>query len=243
MYSKGIFARILGILLAVAAALFLLTALLTAAGTSASLMCSLMEKHAPAETTGLPASEYSGMAEMITGYLAGNADAFQYTFIDDEGVERLCFRENEQRHMADVRQLFMLGRLVLMIAAVLLIVMVALPALGVGAWMLHDCKRQMVSGFLAGIGGILLLAAALIIWGAVDFDSLFVLFHRLSFSNELWLLNPQTDLLIRLMPIDFFVHYALLLGGTWLGMLAALEGAARWLYRRWNGSSNEEKTK
>ena len=70
-------------------------------------------------------------------------------------------------------------------------------------------------------------------WGAVDFDSLFVLFHRLSFSNSLWLLNPRTDLLIRLMPTDFFIHYAGILAGTWIGALALAETAARLLDRAW----------
>lgn len=65
-------------------------------------------------------------------------------------------------------------------------------------------------------GGCSTVLAALMVWGAVDFDSLFILFHRLAFTNDLWLLNPETDLLIRLMPTDFFVHYAALIGGSWL---------------------------
>ena len=55
------------------------------------------------------------------------------------------------------------------------------------------------------------------------FNSLFVLFHKVAFTNDLWLLNPQTDLLIRLMPIEFFISYAAIIGCCWLlGMLAML---------------------
>ena len=62
-----------------------------------------------------------------------------------------------------------------------------------------------------------------IIAACIDFDSLFILFHKVAFTNDLWLLNPQTDLLIRLMPIEFFISYAAIIGCCWLlGMLAML---------------------
>ena len=38
-------------------------------------------------------------------------------------------------------------------------------------------------------------------------DSFFIGFHRLFFRNDLWLLNPQTDMLIALMPTTFFIWY------------------------------------
>ena len=57
----------------------------------------------------------------------------------------------------------------------------------------------------------------------MDFNRLFILFHRIAFTNDLWLLNPRTDLLIRLMPIGFFISYAALIGGLWLlGMIGLL---------------------
>ena len=70
---------------------------------------------------------------------------------------------------------------------------------------------------------ILATVTVLIILACVDFNSLFVLFHRIAFTNDLWLLNPQTDLLIRLMPIEFFISYAAIIGCCWLtGMTVAL---------------------
>ena len=46
----------------------------------------------------------------------------------------------------------------------------------------------------------------LIIWALADFNGLFVTFHKVAFRNDGWLLNPKTDLLIRLMPTAFFVR-------------------------------------
>ena len=52
-------------------------------------------------------------------------------------------------------------------------------------------------------------ALVLAVWGLIDFNSLFYAFHRVLFRNDLWLLDARQDLLLQLMPEDFFVSYAL----------------------------------
>ena len=69
---------------------------------------------------------------------------------------------------------------------------------------------------------ILAAVTLIIIAACIDFNSLFILFHQIAFTNDLWLLDPRTDLLIRLMPIEFFVSYAAIIGGLWLLGMAAL---------------------
>lgn len=227
MTSRKLLAALCGILLSLASALALLAFLLDGMGGSAPLMHSLMQRYAPPETTGVPAEHYPAMVEMITDYLSGREQDFQFSFTDGEGVQRQCFHSHEQQHMADVKALFDLCR------GVLLLAVLALLALGGGAYALRDQRRRIAQGFLAGVLGVLLVVALLVVWGVADFEGLFVLFHRLSFSNDLWQLDPQTDLLIRLMPLNFFIRYAALLGGTWLGSLALLALAARHLSKRW----------
>ena len=51
------------------------------------------------------------------------------------------------------------------------------------------------------------LVLIIVIWAAVNFEGLFYAFHRLLFRNDLWLLDPQKDLLLQLMPLPFFVSY------------------------------------
>ena len=55
--------------------------------------------------------------------------------------------------------------------------------------------------------GLFAAAALILIWGLVSFEGLFITFHRVFFTNDLWLLDPQKDLLIQLMPAEFFVAY------------------------------------
>nr|MBA2450568.1 DUF1461 domain-containing protein [Chloroflexota bacterium] len=61
--------------------------------------------------------------------------------------------------------------------------------------------------------GKLCLTAAALTWtllallgglAMLDFSELFVRFHLLSFSNDLWVLDPQRDNLIRLFPEGFW---------------------------------------
>lgn len=58
------------------------------------------------------------------------------------------------------------------------------------------------------------LIIAVLFMGAVGlvasmwFSGAFTLFHELLFRNDLWILNPETDLMIRMMPLDFFMGLA-----------------------------------
>lgn len=228
MKQNNFLAALCGILLSLAAAVAALAFILDGLGGSAPLMLQLMEQHAPAESTRLPEEHYPAMAEMITDYLSGREKTFQFSFADGEGVTYQCFNEKEQQHMADVKLLFDLDRTVLLVSVVLLLLLV------LAAWGLRLHRRWIARGFLWGSLVVLFALTALAVWAAVDFDGLFILFHRLSFTNELWLLDPRTDLLIRLMPTTFFIHYAAILGGTWLGLLLVMLVAARHLSTRWN---------
>jgi integral membrane protein (TIGR01906 family) len=44
---------------------------------------------------------------------------------------------------------------------------------------------------------------------ALDFDTSFLIFHKLFFNNDLWLFDPVTDPVINILPDTFFLHSAL----------------------------------
>ena len=202
-------------ILAVFAALLLAVGLLAAAiyvpATASWIMRPLMERFAPPEETGLPAAEYGPVAEMITDYLNGGNDPFQHIFTAN-GTEYAAFNQKEQQHMADVQDLFRLCRFVAWLGWGV-VLFGGLAARRKLAWRTF---RRTLLAILAAVGVVIFLAC-------IDFDSLFILFHRIAFTNDLWLLNPSTDLLIRLMPIEFFFSYAAIIGGLWLlGMVGLL---------------------
>ena len=201
-------------ILAILAALLMSIGLLAAAiyipATASWVMLPLMERFAPPEDTLLPAEEYAPVVSMITRYLQGDEIPFQHVFTVD-GAEYAAFNAKEQQHMADVQDLFGLCRWIGWgcTGAVVLI----------GLALRKNMHWRTFRRTLLVILGIVTAVSAL---ACIDFDSLFVLFHKVAFTNDLWLLNPQTDLLIRLMPIEFFVSYAAIIGGMWLAGMAAM---------------------
>lgn len=48
---------------------------------------------------------------------------------------------------------------------------------------------------------------------AVDFDTSFLIFHKMFFSNDYWIFDPITDPVINILPSAFFLHCALLIIG------------------------------
>lgn len=46
---------------------------------------------------------------------------------------------------------------------------------------------------------------------AVNFDTVFITFHKLVFNNNYWLFDPATDPVINILPETFFLHCALLI--------------------------------
>ena len=174
-------------------------------------MLPLMERYAPPEDTRLPAEEYAPVVSMITAYLQGDDIPFQHVFTAD-GTQYAAFNQKEQHHMADVQDLFRLCHGGGWVCAALVIAL--------AITLRKDFPWRAVSRTLIAI---LATVTVLIILACVDFNNLFVLFHRIAFTNNLWLLNPQTDLLIRLMPLEFFISYAAIIGGLWLlGMIGRL---------------------
>ena len=50
----------------------------------------------------------------------------------------------------------------------------------------------------------------------LNFDKLFVTFHKLFFSNDDWLFDPATDEIITVLPESFFMDCAVLIAICWI---------------------------
>ena len=138
----------------------------------------------------------------MMAYLRGNREDLHVPTIVD-GQPREFFNDREIAHMEDVRGLFV-GALVLRrICIVTAFVCVAL------LWLLKaDIALVVPRSVCWGTG---LFFAMLCVLGLVistDFTKYFVIFHHIFFNNDLWLLDPATDLLINIVPEPFFVDTA-----------------------------------
>ena len=157
-----------------------------------------MRRHSVPEYSGLPDGEYPEMGKMIAVYLTGGGKTFQYSYTDADGNTVDCFSSREAEHMADCRDLIALaGRLRWFMGIAAAVLLVA----GVFLW---KHLRSFANGMLAGFGLALVIGLAILVWGMISFDGLFTAFHKLAFTNDLWLMDARTDMLIRLMPETFF---------------------------------------
>lgn len=156
---------------------------------------------------GLNAAQQDGVAAELAQYMAGGESGLSF------------LNERERQHMADVRGIVTmigsLSRAALSLAAALAVA---------AAWTGARLKRPMLPravGVLAAVALAALVAggAALVISSA-GFEAAFVRMHELLFDNDLWLLDPATDILIRMMPQPLFEQALLSVVSRALRMLA-----------------------
>lgn len=167
----------------------------------------------------------------LSAYLAGKPNALTAPSEDGgegrsvmalpvDGEVRPVFGQREMAHLEDCRALFALLRKVrsrLIPWAVLLIVG--------GAYLLADRRKARRAALLSPL--ILLIPlGAFAVWAAIDFDGAFTFFHRVLFTNDLWLLDPRTELLIRICPESMFRSMGLRVALWSLAAIAAVLGAA-----------------
>lgn len=150
------------------------------------------------------------VTDEMMAYLRGNREDL-HVFTTMGGEYREFFNAREIAHMEDVRGLFLGG---LWLRRIGLMFTLAFAAL------LYFWKRghkdrsaylaRAVPGSLcAGTGVFFAACLALAAVISTDFSRYFVVFHHIFFDNDLWILDPDTDMLINIVPEAFFMDTAL----------------------------------
>ena len=131
------------------------------------------------------------------------------------GIMRPFFNQREILHMEDVRDLFDAGFRYLWISCFVFVVMAALIIKNKNY---YSAAKHIAVGF----GIILASFGILTVVIALNFDEAFVIFHEIFFDNDLWLLDPRTDLLINLLPIEFFINISRTIATLFIGSISFL---------------------
>jgi len=120
-----------------------------------------------------------------------------------------------------------LRTILIVVSVFLLIVLYMLTKKDMVRWLLK--AHLLLLAFLAVVGGILFWLIN------QDFTPYWNYFHYIFFDNDLWLLDPQVDILIQIVPEQFFFDIVTrIMTHFILGMLAVgalLGGAYVWLKR------------
>ena len=172
------------------------------------------EKYRVTDDLNMKIDNVMAVTEHMMAYLIGKEEKLSIV-TDVDGEHQDFFNEQDRLHMADVRNLFLGGlklrNYAVILATILMIVLMAKKA---------DFRRLVPQGYLQALFVYLILAAILGIAMSIDFTSCFTLFHKLFFTNNLWIFDPETDYMIRMLPEGFFSDMVIRVGVIFIVLLA-----------------------
>lgn len=166
-------------------------------------------------TTGVARVELDDAARDLSKYFRDDRQALG-TRVHIDGEEVALFNPREVGHMRDVKALMQTVFRLQEVAFVYVALYVCLAVLWSRERSLRRFARVSLVAGLVTCALFGLAAAAML----VGFEELFVQFHLLSFSNDLWQLDPRTDRLIQMFPLEFWFQVSLV-----IGVISILEGA------------------
>jgi len=157
------------------------------------------DKIGTARDIGISTQSLTDVTDVLLDYTEGKRDTLDVQAqIDGEMQE--VFGEREKDHMVDVQALYIAARNVRTIC------LIAAPILILLAFLISRKKAIMslCRSFLYTSGVFLVLVVAIGLYALIDFTAFWTAFHHVFFTNDLWLLNPNTDVLIMMVPEQFF---------------------------------------
>ena len=176
------------------------------------------------ETTGKSIQELHNITENLLDYLNGKSE---------EEVLELDFNEREILHMKDVKILFKNGFTLKYIFLIISFTIIM--------YFVINKKRKILGNFIykglfinwvvLGFLGIMIL---------FDFNKYFTYFLYIFFTNDLWLLDPNTDLLIQMLPDEFFIYMAINIGLSFLSFVAIIQIIGYVITRKGRGKDEKD---
>lgn len=162
-----------------------------------------------AHINALDLRETSGFTE--TEIKEAYNDVLDYLTLPDKEFSSgvMEYSEEGKAHFTDCKKLFDLNAAVLIISSVCLIVLLFLKNTGkVKPFMLGRRSAEFYSA-IAAVGIPIIIGAI----ASVNFDKAFTVFHKIFFPGKTnWLFNPYTDKIILVLPQQFFMNCAILIG-------------------------------
>ncbi|NMA95521.1 MAG: TIGR01906 family membrane protein [Clostridiales bacterium] len=154
------------------------------------------EKNQTGDIIGANEEELSYITDEMLAYLKDKRQDFDIKWSEGGNI----FNEREIEHMKDVKVLFMNGfkiRNILALIALALFVVIIL--IYPRTW-----PRYMPLSYIWTLTATVAFVGLMALFMYKDFDRIWDKFHHIFFTNDLWLLDPDTDVMIMMMPSNFF---------------------------------------
>lgn len=152
------------------------------------------------EEAGVNEEQLNLVIDHLIDYLKDNESDLQMMIRLEDGTTKDAFTEREIIHMIDVKNLF-IGGSIIGIAAIILSIMSITLLLLKRDWF-HAKTTKYIKYVIFGIIGLFVLVTLYVL---IDFDSFFDLFHEMFFTNDMWLLDEDTMLIIMFTETLFLI--------------------------------------
>lgn len=181
-----------------------------------------------AETIGVSEDDLDRSTVVLLDYLRDERDDLDVVVTLDSGAKEQMFNEREIMHMVDVKDLYSGAMLVKWICLGILVLGTALML-----WR-FDLKMALTHLFRGYRVSLIVFGVLILALGAfviIDFNRFWNLFHQVFFRNDLWILNPETDRMILMVPSYFFNSLVQRIVGTSL-ISMVLAAVLLWFAKR-----------
>ena len=179
--------------------------------------------------TGLNEEDLLDTTNVLFDYLHDERDDLYLEHVIN-GNMREVFDTREKTHMIDVKNLYqnaMSVRNILLIASIVL--------LAAGLYLSKERYiRFIYDGYKTGVSFLLLIIACIAILAIIDFNAFWLQFHYLFFTNDLFLLDPNTEILINMVPEQFFTDLVFRIIAMFISSLSVFYLLLRYLYKKVN---------
>ena len=131
-----------------------------------------------------------------------------------KGKTREIFTDDEKAHMVDVQKLNLTANYLLIGSGVVFAI----------SMILYIVKKYPFSDLSLSYKRVLLYVLVFVgcigMWILIDFDSFWTFFHHIFFAgNDLWLLDLRSDILIMIVPPEFFNHLVITIVITFVSLI------------------------
>ncbi len=118
----------------------------------------------------------------------------------------LAFSETGAIHFDECRDIFVA---VYLLGAVCALIIAAFAIIA---------KKRGTNGKFLLVSSITTVALPVVLLGffAINFDAVFVIFHKIFFNNNYWYFDSATDPIINILPETFFMHCAIIIVSFWI---------------------------
>ncbi len=135
-------------------------------------------------------------------FIEGKRDNLDFQVII-AGSEQEFFSKRDKLHMVDVKNLFDKGKTIRNLGLIYVIFFIIIGFYKNKKFKKNLAKYCFVSSLLS-----IIFIGLLAMLMSIDFYKYFTIFHKIFFTNDLWLMDPVADRLVNIYPETFFTDIA-----------------------------------